>query len=1335
MPKKIRLIFFLLLLCFFPMMSFANTLPDGAEYLYLGGSTRSQALGGSGLAELDTIGDVGLNPAALGDIRRVANSVNFGGFGSDFLPLSLGFAYPTLVGNFSGQLIYQSSEGGVNTFKNLLQLNAAISKAITKDFFFGFSMKAGYADLGGSGDWNLGADIGVIYRINSDEGSGFGFFKPTLGVALKNLGKTVTNATTSSFPGFGLGAGLSFYPLMTESYKIKLLTDAYLVTDFPTTETKVGAVWTLGLEQTLADFIDLRAGLNLSSYGLPMYSVGAGINAPVIVQNATTDVKLSYALTIDTAGTSPELVHFASIEVAWGSYDDKAPEAEITASESYFSPNFDDSQDELVLTFDVKDNTLVDGWEVEVLDSEGNVIRTYKSVNELGVSDLSVKKFFKQIFSKKESVEIPESIVWDGQNSDGDVVSDGVYSYVLKSWDENNNISETTAGTVVIDTVVPTVSAEADFVLFSPNGDGAKDSLTFSLKSANVSDGDILTAKLLDEDGNSVRSYSFSNSAPDEIIWDGLDEGGALVSEGNYEFVVTVKDFAGNSTTEKLSELRLVTAYQTVEADVNNLEFSPNADGDMDKIVYKPSVSDTEGLELWALVVSDSVGNAVRMISGDGELPEEIVFDGKDQSGNILEDGEYTLRLDLLYDSGNYPSSEVLTVTLDNTPAEGSISAEYLEFSPNWDGNRDTITFTHDFIGNPEDVIKATIEDEYGNLIYYGKYDFEDFPESFEWDGLDRNLNPLSEGTYVYKIETEDSVGNTAEISVENILLKTGLEQAKVQSDVLAVSPGNDNANSKAIFSPVLTSTDEITEMKLMILDADQNPVKTFTENSYASSIEWDGSDESGNPVPDGTYSYYMSVKYSYGDEPVSPEKTITVDTVAPSISLSVNHMVFSPNDDGNQETVTITPTATGGEDDVYSLTVYNEDDEVVDSYEWNGKVPDEIVWDGEGLPEGYYTFKVRGEDEAGNATEKKIAGVKLVRTFETLEFTSESMQVVLSDDRTPTPLEFNAEVSSLDGLEDVELCIINSSGEKVRTITSLSGGSLLWDGLDDDGEVVSDGKYDAKLTFSYDSGNVISKTIEDITVDVTPPQVSLVVSPDLFTPDDDGENDTFFINVVSADSSGVASWEVNIYKKTDDWENSTPIKTYSGEGAIAQVIEWDGLSDDGDLVESVQDYVLVFEATDGMGNRLEPIEKEISVGVLVEITDEGVKIRVSSVTFASASSELTDDGKETLDKVIYIIRKILSDPGKYDLGDDYNIEVSGHTDDRGTEAYNLTLSESRAKAVYDYLIEQNVSSDILSYIGYGESQPYKEITDDLDADKKSEYRAMNRRVEFFIRN
>ncbi|WMJ72469.1 OmpA family protein [Cytophagaceae bacterium ABcell3] len=71
-------------------------------------------------------------------------------------------------------------------------------------------------------------------------------------------------------------------------------------------------------------------------------------------------------------------------------------------------------------------------------------------------------------------------------------------------------------------------------------------------------------------------------------------------------------------------------------------------------------------------------------------------------------------------------------------------------------------------------------------------------------------------------------------------------------------------------------------------------------------------------------------------------------------------------------------------------------------------------------------------------------------------------------------------------------------------------------------------------------------------------------------------------------------------------------------------------------------------------------------------------------------------------------------------------IEISGHTDNTGNNDINKQLSEKRAKAVYDYLVENGVPANRMTYQGFGSSQP-------IDTNETEEGRQNNRRTEFKV--
>lgn len=139
------------------------------------------------------------------------------------------------------------------------------------------------------------------------------------------------------------------------------------------------------------------------------------------------------------------------------------------------------------------------------------------------------------------------------------------------------------------------------------------------------------------------------------------------------------------------------------------------------------------------------------------------------------------------------------------------------------------------------------------------------------------------------------------------------------------------------------------------------------------------------------------------------------------------------------------------------------------------------------------------------------------------------------------------------------------------------------------------------------------------------------------------------------------------------------------------------------------------------IGSKMDKQAKEIKEtlpGAEVERVGDGIKITLneSIVNFDFDSSALTTTAKNNLDKLAQVL---VNNP-------DTNINIYGHTDSKGTDSYNMSLSERRANSVKTYLVGKGIASSRLFAKGEGEAMPV--ASNDTDAG-----RAKNRRVEFAI--
>jgi outer membrane protein OmpA-like peptidoglycan-associated protein len=112
-----------------------------------------------------------------------------------------------------------------------------------------------------------------------------------------------------------------------------------------------------------------------------------------------------------------------------------------------------------------------------------------------------------------------------------------------------------------------------------------------------------------------------------------------------------------------------------------------------------------------------------------------------------------------------------------------------------------------------------------------------------------------------------------------------------------------------------------------------------------------------------------------------------------------------------------------------------------------------------------------------------------------------------------------------------------------------------------------------------------------------------------------------------------------------------------------------------------------------------------------VGCTVKGV-ITLAGVRFENDSAQLTEDSSAALDPAAASVQRYPR----------LRIEIQGHTDSVGSDAYNLKLSQARAEAVREYLITRGVPASQLTAMGYGETQPVAD-------NKTAAGRAQNRRV------
>ncbi|MEW5677537.1 OmpA family protein [Flavobacterium enshiense] len=179
-----------------------------------------------------------------------------------------------------------------------------------------------------------------------------------------------------------------------------------------------------------------------------------------------------------------------------------------------------------------------------------------------------------------------------------------------------------------------------------------------------------------------------------------------------------------------------------------------------------------------------------------------------------------------------------------------------------------------------------------------------------------------------------------------------------------------------------------------------------------------------------------------------------------------------------------------------------------------------------------------------------------------------------------------------------------------------------------------------------------------------------------------------------------------------DEKNNVIETKYTTADGFVGYAVDCDKpytlqVSKDGFVSKTI-----AVEKTQG-GEK--PITAELDpIDVIVTETE----VILNDIFFEYNKSNITKSGAFELDKLVQVLKNSPS----------MVIMVKSHTDNRGTDSFNMNLSERRAKSTVQYVISKGIAKDRISGQGFGESEPKVQCTDCSE-----EEHAKNRRSEFLI--
>ena len=1022
------------------------------------------------------------------------------------------------------------------------------------------------------------------------------------------------------------------------------------------------------------------------------------------------------------------------------------------ADTKYISPNSDGVQDELVIPLKISDKRYVQAWSLVIMDSQHNVVRTIE--NKIArPSKMTFKAFFKQLFTPKQGVAIPDTITWNGAMNNGETAPDGTYYYYITATDDNGNSGKTKEYEVVIDTVAPDVElAQPSDKIF---GEGAKAALKIK-QTGSVEDEWV--GKFRSADGTVVRTVKWVNAEPAEFQWKGTDDQDAQVFDGVYSYEISATDRAGNTSLPA----SITNIIYSAEKPATNLYvkgsryFSPNTDSKtsnvaLDLTIPVPEEKSGNKLVEWAVTVKDKAGKAVRTYNqtNSGDIPpSSIIFDGKDDSGKQLKDGEYQAVVTAKYLNGYEPdpiSSPVLVLDTDK-PAAQIVASEKVFGA----GAKDSVKFSIMPVPSSGSTVpswKGEIQSSDGKVV--NSYDFGEYPpEEVVWNGISSDGTIAEKGQYRFVLSGTDLAGNTGvSQTTELVTFDTTEAQLLLAVSDTAFSPNGNKVKDTITFTPV-TATKDVVSYDFTIKNKAGKALYTVKESKKLPvNFVWDGKDDSKILCSDGMYFAQLSVLAANGSTASASTQNFELDTLAPNLTAETPWSFFAPSGNGAQKNIPVTIKECSAEK-LWVAEVRDAKDKAVKKFSWNGS-KESFAWDGTDesgnlAANGKYNIVIFSTDDAGNSFSTELKGITLDNRETKAYITAEYEGISPNNDGYLDTQKFEIRTSVADNIKSWNFDVRKEDGTSVYALSEKDSANLPaainWNGAGKDG-LACEGTFTGTLEVVYNNGNKVSAVSSPFICTATAPKLTVRTAPEYFSPDNDGVDDDLYIKLAGSTKAKIKNWSFVIKdpKAKDFWKTS-------GKSQITERIIWDGLSNlqkdvngNAERVQSAMDYPYEFTVTDNLG-MTSTVKGVIPVDVLVIRDGNLLKMAVPSIIFESdAANFQTANAKLDADKVsnnIKVLNRIADILKKFK---DYKVTIVGHankiTDNPEEETVDnlaqwgrasMPLSKERADAIKVYLTKRGVNATALSTEGMGGTKP---VVNPKDKDNNWK----NRRVEFIL--
>lgn len=507
-------------------------------------------------------------------------------------------------------------------------------------------------------------------------------------------------------------------------------------------------------------------------------------------------------------------------------------------------------------------------------------------------------------------------------------------------------------------------------------------------------------------------------------------------------------------------------------------------------------------------------------------------------------------------------------------------------------------------------------------------------------------------------------------IAVLSLLSVSAL--AFAEPGVKYISPNNDGVQDNLTIPLKISDRHLIKSWSLVVEDSDGKVVRTIGNKvalpekvnaksffkqlvtpkkgvAVPAAVTWNGAMDNGENAPDGTYYYYFSATDDNGNVGKTGKYAVVVDTNAPEIALSQPaDKIFG---EGAKSDFAIKQS--GSKETKWTGTFKNAQGQVVRTLIWENNSPEPFKWSGtddtgKNVPDGVYSYEVTSTDEAGNTSENAVIA-NIIYSAEkpaTNIFIAGSRYFSPETDSVHSAIKFDVtipvpESSSGNRLTSWSVEVADSNGNIRRSYSSaktqVPPKEIIFDGKDENGKILPNGKYQAVVKASYLNGfeAALLKSPEFV-LDTTKPSAQIGISSTIFGGADKPNVKISMLDDNAGKYAAIPAWRGRIFNA----ETGATVREYNFGQYLPDSILWNGFNADGKLASDAK-YKFELSATDFAGNK----------GVVVAKDTFTLDTKKATLLLSLSASAFSPNNDKVKDTVQFLpVLKDASGIESYDL-------------------------------------------------------------------------------------